>query len=235
MRPLRLESPAALPARIASRLAEHEGLFRQHEFLESVLKSDAVRNLVAELRDYLRQQRIHGYHCTKEPVPGFFAARGLRLTDVRAHQEEFLDTYGERFTESELKRIEAAWDGYFVRGGQVRDRNGCIWTCLSRSLVKTSGTETFFRFFGGEAIFMPLRHDAPVASKLQAIGQPVVVEVSLPGDGLTARYSMELAVLSQYHRTIRPDAYPYQAEAQMNQAVPAKDVICVTPLHEFQP
>jgi hypothetical protein len=45
---------------------------------------------------------------------------------------------------------------------------------------------------------------------------------------------MERAVLSQYHRTIRPDAHPYEAEAHMSRAVPAKDVICVTPLHEFQ-
>ncbi|RZU02170.1 hypothetical protein [Rivibacter subsaxonicus] len=235
MLPLRLESPDALPAGLASRLVAHRALFRMHEFLDSVLEHTAVRAIADELEAHLSQQRIHGYHSTKEPVPGFFVARGLRPTDVETHQAEFLAAFGDRFTETELAEMKVAWHEYFVQGGQRRHRNGLVWACLSRSLAKTSGTETFYRYFGGEAVFMPLKNDSSVAAKLEAIGQPVVVEVSLPGAVLEAQHPMAMAVLSHYHRTIRPDAHLYESEARLRQAVPAADVIRVTQLHEFQP
>ena len=101
--------------------------------------------------------------------------------------------------------------------------------------VKTSGTKTFFRFFGGESIFMPLIQNSPIASKLEAIGRPVVVEVALPGNFLKAGYEMSFAVLSRYHATIHPDSYSYESEAYFFQAVPPEDIIRVTPLNEFQP
>ena len=114
-------------------------------------------------------------------------------------------------------------------------RNGHIWACLSRSLVKTSGTETFFRFFGGESIFMPLIKYSSIASKLESIGRPVVVEVALPGNVLKAEYEMSLAVLSRHHATIRPNAHPYESEARLRQAVPPEDILRVTLLSQFQP
>lgn len=235
MLPLRLESPDALPARLASRLATHKALFQMHEFLDSVLEHRDIRAIADELDAYLGQQRIHGYHCTKEPEPGFFASRGLRPTDVKTHQTEFLAMFGDRFSAAELAEMKAAWHGYFVEDGQSRHRNGLVWVCLSRALVKTAGTETFHRYFGGEAIFMPLKSKSTVAAKLETIGQPVVVEVSLPGNVLKAGHPMGIAVLSHYHRTIRRDAHLYASEARLRQAVPAADVIRVTPLHEFKP
>jgi hypothetical protein len=235
MTPLRLESPDALPVRFVSRLAMQEALFRECGSLEQVLEHSAVRAIADDLEAHLTQQRIHGYHCTKEPEPGYFAAQGLRPTDVGRHQDEFLAMFGARFTEAEVAEMKAAWHEYFVRSGQSRHRNGLVWVCLSRSLVKTSGTQAFYRYFGGEAIYMPFQEDSSVAAKLAAIGQPVVVEVSLPGDALKAGYPMAMAVLSQHHRSVRPNAQLYESEARLRQGVPATDVIRVTPLREFAP
>jgi hypothetical protein len=233
--PLRLDSPDALPAEFFARLVDHRHLFQKHEFLETVLENQSVRTIANDLEAYLKQRRIYGYHCTKEPSPGFFETRGLRPTDVQAHQAEFLATYGDKFTSNEIAEIKAAWEDYFKRHGQRMLRDGYVWACLSRSLVKTSGTETFFRFFGGESIFMPLIQNSSIASKLEAIGRPVVVEVALPGNVLKAGYEMSLAVLSRHHATIRPDAHPYDSEARLKQAVPPEDIIRVTLLSEFQP
>ncbi|MFC3110368.1 hypothetical protein ACFQAT_05040 [Undibacterium arcticum] len=233
--PLRLDSSDALPAAFVARLARHRHLFQDHEFLDTVPESRSVRSIADDLEAYLKQQRIHGYHCTKEPSPGFFETRGLRPTNVQAHQAEFLSMFGDQFTADEVTEMKAAWEDYFERHGQRRLRDGFVWACLSRSLVKTSGTETFFRFFGGESIFMPLKQDLSIASKLETIGRAVVVEVALPGDVLKAGYEMSLAVLSRHHATIRPDAYPYESEARLRQMVPPTDIICVTPLSEFQP
>ncbi|WP_454730872.1 MULTISPECIES: hypothetical protein [Cupriavidus] len=231
--PLRLDSVAALPAEFVARLAEHRQLFEQREFLDAVLESRSVRAIADELEVYLKQQRIHGYHCTKEPSPGFFEAHGLRPTDVAAHQAEFLATFRDHFTAMEIADIMAAWETYFEHHGQRSVRDGLVWACLSRSLIKTKGTETFFRFFGGEAIFMPLKQHLTIAPKLEAIGRPVVVEVALPGDALRAAYAMSRAVLSHYHATVHPDAHLYESEACLRQLIPSSDVIGVTPLGEF--
>jgi hypothetical protein len=233
--PLRLDSTDALPAEFAAGLAGHRQLFRKHEFLDGVLENRSVRSIADDLEAYLKRQSIHGYHCTREPSPGFFEARGLRPTDVRVHQAEFLTMFADRFTADEVTEMKVAWEDYFERDGQARLRDGLVWACLSRSLVKTSGTETFFRFFGGESIFMPLTENLSIASKLEVIGRPVVVEVALPGDVLRAHYEMSLAVLSRHHATIRPDAYPYESEAHLRQTVPPADIIRVTPLSEFRP
>lgn len=233
--PLRLESPDALPIDILERLEEHKQLFHQNEYLDSVIEHSAVRNIAEDLENYLRQQRIIGYHCTKEPYEGFFEARGLRTTEVPTHQQEFLSTFGNQFTAEELAAMKSAWHSYFEEQRQRSCRDGLIWTCLSRSLVKTRGTETFFRFFGGEAIFMPLKENITLAKKLESIGAPVIVEVVLPGDSLTAYYPMSRAVLSQYHLRVNPNASPVHSEAKIQKSIPPEDVLSVTPLKMFRP
>lgn len=233
--PLSLDSPDALPTEFVARLISHQHLFLKHEFLDAVLENSSVRTIADDLNAYLKQRRIYGYHCTKEPSPGFFETRGLRLTDVQTHQAEFLAMFGDRFTANEVTEMKAAWEHYFEGAGQRKLRDGLVWACLSRSLVKTSGTETFFRFFGGESVFMPLKQHSSIATKLEAIGHPVVVEVALPGDVLKAGSEMSLAVLSRHHAKIRPDAHPCESEARSHQPVPPEDIIRVTPLREFQP
>ena len=234
-RPLRLDSPHALPIKFIARLAPYERLFRSHKFLDSVLENESVRTIADDLNVYLKQRRIYGYHCTREPWPTYFETHGLRLADVGAHQAEFLAIFGDRFTETEITQMKAAWEDYFEGHRQRTLRNGLVWACLSRSLVRSSGTETFFRFFGGECIFMPLKHHSAIASKLEAIGHPVVVEVALPGDILQARHEMSTSVLSRHHIKIRPDAHLYESEAHLRQAIPKEDIIRVTPLREFRP
>jgi len=233
MQSITLESPTALPSEFISRLKEHRDLFQENRFLEAVLENRAVRTIADDLNVYLSKLRIHGYHCTKEPAQGFFESNGLRPTDVRTHQLEFLELFGEQFTANEIAEMKVAWEAYFEVDGQRRLRDGLVWVCLSRSLVKSSGTETLFRYFGGESIFKPLLQKNSIATKLEEIGQPVIVEVSLPGDSVNARYEMAITVLSHHHAKIRDDAYPYQSEACLRQAVPPEDIVKVTPLRDF--
>ena len=103
--PLKLESPEALPATLAARLGQHRALFRRNEFLDNVLKHDDVLSVAEELDNFLLGQRIHAYHCTREPAEGFFLFRGLRLTDVLSHQAEFLQMFGSQFTADKVAEI----------------------------------------------------------------------------------------------------------------------------------
>lgn len=82
---------------------------------------------------------------------------------------------------------------------------------------------------------MPLLENCSIAEKLEAIGTPVVVEVALPGDSLTAYYPMSRAVLSQYHIRVNPNASLVQSEAKLPNSIPPEDIISVTPLKMFRP
>ena len=199
-----------------------------------MLKHRSIRPLVEQLENYLRTQHIRAYHCTREPLPGFFRTQGLQLTDVNRHQNEFLKKFSAKFTANELVEMKAAWESHFVLGGQTKHRNGLLWFCLSRTLALSPGTEAFFRYFGGEAIFMPLKRHSTIAAKLGAIGEPVIVEVSLPGAAVRAHQAMSTMLLSAYHRFKRNDSFLHAAETSVKCPFDASHILAVTPLADFR-
>lgn len=228
MHPVRLDDLASLPGEFLVRLRAADSVFTAHEYIDSVAADPRVRPLVADLEEHLRALPVRGYHCTREPVPGYFARRGLRLTDVEAHQQEFLRAFSDRFTSSELADMKSAWGSYFVGTGQTRGRNGRLWFCLTEATARSDGTQVFFEHFGGEAIFMPLKRHPTITAKLGAIGSPVIVEVRLLPGAPSKHLSLALPLLSAYHITRRQDASPWLAETYIQQPVQPQDIVKVT-------
>jgi len=227
--PIRLDDVASLPAVFVSQLYTFREVFEAHEYSDSVVADPRIRPLVAELENYLRQQPVRAYHCTCEPVPGYFAREGLRLTNIVAHQKEFLSTFGSQFTEAELQDMQTAWQDYFKGTGQILARNGRLWFCLTEATARSDGTWVFFKHFGGEAIFMPLKQHPTIAAKLGAIGSPVIVEVQLlPGVAPEHTYFAR-PLLSAYHLRHRPDACPWLSETYIEHPIAPKDILSVTP------
>ena len=205
-----------------------ESVFLRCVDVESLKEDQGLREVVDELEEYLRKQPICAYHCTREPAPGYFKQQGLRLTNLKAHQDEFLATFGHYFTASEVVELREAWDRHFVAGKQVKHREGMIWFCLTKETANSSGTDSFFKFFGGEAIFMPLKRHPTIADKLAKLGAPVVVSVRLLAGTSTPHRSLAMPLVSAYHRTLRPDAQPWPAETYIRQPVDSHDVLAVT-------
>ena len=228
MGPVQLDSIASIPPDLMLRLRTVDDVFWANEYVDSVVEHPRVRPLATELEEHLRQLPVRGYHCTREPVPGYFAREGLRLTDVEAHQREFLNLFSDRFTLSELQDMRAAWKGYFAGTGQTERRNGRIWFCLTKATAESEGARVFFQHFGGEAIFMPLKRHPTVAAKLGAIGSPVIVEARLAPHVLSEHTRLALPLLSAYHLTRKPDALAWAAENYIKQPLDARDVLSVT-------
>jgi len=229
-----LDSLDSLPADLSNRLKNYRAAFQDTPCLEEVLRDANIRKIANELESHLKQQRILGYHCTREPFAGFYQERGLRLTDVRQHQTEFLDNFGDRFSATEIRQIEDAWFNYFEEEGQRHLRENLIWACLTRPNAPHDGTETFFRYYGGEVIFKPLLNMPKILDKLAKIGCPVIVEIELPADELHINGPMSLALLSRYHRKIQSNAHISESEAYFRKSVPPSKIIRVTPLNKIQ-
>lgn len=83
--PLKLEDPLALPPGIREELKQHDALLARTEFLDNIIRGPEIGPIAEALSDHMRRQRIYGYHCTREPAPGYFAARGLRPTSLDEH------------------------------------------------------------------------------------------------------------------------------------------------------
>lgn len=227
--PIRLDDVASLPEMFASQLRAFDNLFQAHEHIDSVVADPRIRPLVAELENYLRQQPVRAYHCTREPMPGYFAREGLRLTNVVAHQKEFLSAFRNCFTVNELQDMQTAWRDYFEGTGQILERNGRLWFCLTAATATSDGAEVFFKYFGGEAIFMPLKDHPTIAAKLSTIGSPVIVEVQLL-PGVAPRYtSFARPLLSAYHLVLRPDASAWLSETFIEFPIAPGDILSVTP------
>lgn len=229
---LSLESSYSIPPELALRLEAYRAHFLRHEFLDEVLKHPPIGRIAQELDEYLKQQAILGYHCTKEPSAGYFETNGLRLTDVSKQQKEFLEKFHCEFSSTEIEIIKNSWEEYYSPT-QVAGRSGLVWMVLSRSSVGSAGTDAFFRYFGGECVYKPLLRNAEITEKLEGIGRAVVVEVAIPGHLLKAHYGMSKCVLSIFHKTVRPDAHLYRSDASSRTGVPPSAVLKVTPRSEF--
>ena len=229
-----LDSLDSLPADLSNRLKNYRAAFQKTPCLEEVLRDANIGEIANELESHLKQQRILGYHCTREPFAGFYQELGLRLTNVRHHQTEFLDSFCNWFSPKEITQIEEAWLKYFDKEEKRNDRENQIWACLTRPNPPHDGTENLFQYFGGEVIFMPLMKMLVILDKLTKIGCPVIVEIELPANELHINGPVSHALLSCYHRTIRPDVYLSESEACFWQSVPLSKIIQVTTLNKFQ-
>lgn len=232
--PLRLDSLDSLPLEFKHRLEPYRHDFERYEHLETVLRNKRVKRIAEELSEYLRKQDIRAYHCTKEPYADFFEKRGLRLTDIRSHQEEFLHELSDIFTPDELNFMKSAWADYFTPFN-LKHRNNRIWMCLTKRLANNSGTEPFFTYYGGEAIYFPLREHPPIEKKLREIGQPVVVEICVRGGNLRVFRELSEPLLGALHQQWRsaPTA-PSDLECHQVVPVPPEDILAVRTLVDFQ-
>lgn len=230
---VRLEEPTTIPLELRKALNAHDTLLRTTRSTEALVRGGALTSIANALTEHLRGQRIHGYHCTREPELGHFTKHGLRATNLSEHQEEFVRMLGHRFTSEELAYMRAQWHAYFD-ASQRRGREGRVWACLTRALTISQGTERFFKAYGGEAIHMPLADGSSAMKKLMEIGEPVVVEVALPGDRIHTYCEMAWCALTYHHRRVNEGAHPMESEACLQGSVPTADVLDVVPLSEFR-
>lgn len=235
---IRLESPAALPAEFQQRLHPYDSVFKRFESMDQVLATAGMADIEGGLETFLRSQTVQAYHCTRELSPGFFKANGLRLTNLREHQAEFLKNHGNNFTPAERETMVGEWANHFHRNaGSSAGRNGLIWVCLSRPGVPHDETDRFFSYFGGEAIYWPFVHGAhpAIAAKLQTIGQPMVVELSVPATDLHSFQPLARYVLSCHHKRLNPAIDRPRAEVRFKRDVAPSEVLRVTPTGNFVP
>jgi len=205
-----------------------------NEYMESLIESEPFFSIAEELEAFIRQHKVVGYHCTKEPQPEFFKTHGLRVLNRASHQAEFIERFGSHFSAEELTQIQESWSAYF-EGQQDRCRNGLLWFCLAPDQVVGSGTERFFAYIGGEAVYVPITHHTSIEKKLRAIGSPVVVEVAIDPKELHTFSHVPFAIntLSLFHQRQNLAAYIHGREGYMVRHIEPTEIVRVTSQPSF--
>jgi len=231
---IRLDDPSFIPISLKRELEQHWMILQSSEYMEELTRDGVFRNIAMQLELFIQQNRVLGYHCTKEPISGHFLSTGLRTLDRVAHQTQFLETHGHLFSQHEKNVMRSAWESYFP-GAQDIGRNGLLWFCLSAYLVVNNGTKYFFNYFGGEAIYMPLLNHPLILEKLRKIGSPVVVEVRLNPNELKTlgEFPFALNALSHYQKSVNPSAYIHSREGHLKRNVTPEEITQIIPKDKF--
>ena len=133
---------------------------------------------VAACGEHLSGKNIIGFHCTRLDEDG--------ITDVAANGLYTLswERVADRIRKREAARvISSSLVHRLITENETSHSNrvGMVWFVFTAaSLQDESGVGRLFSFWGGEALYGMHEHDEVTGSVLKSIGQPCVVEASLP-------------------------------------------------------
>jgi len=177
--PLRLDQPDGLPSELIDRVASLPRDVLDLEYMDHVLQHPTARQLAADIEVVVRASDVRAYHCTRLLNPSRVRSEGLRILDVVTHTHVTLAAIRDHVS------VEArmGFDQLLAQEmpeDERRGREGVVWFCMSPYLVMQGGTEDFFRFLGGEAIYRQFERRHPCLTALAELGVPAIVEVVIP-------------------------------------------------------
>jgi hypothetical protein len=222
-----LDNPASIPSHLLRALSAQRIGFERHRYFDHVVRHETINAIADELDRLVSKDRVVGYHCSKELTPDLFSSRGLRPLSINQHIEEFLEIVEVSAPQllDQFRRVYTPW----MRSAQMNGREGRVSFCLARELVVEEGTERFFKYYGGEALYWPFDKGNPCLDFLESLGRPVVVEVTLPARELSTftRRPFARSLLGYYGHSINPEFQPEPLEAQMTRPILPSEIIRV--------
>lgn len=228
-----LDDPRCIPDDILSILRANHHVIQRARYFDRLIEMPALRAAAAELNTVVRAGHVRAYHCTKELHPGTFATGGLRTLSIERHISEMLALISRTAPDLEndfrraFHRRRAEFD--------MQYREGQIWFCLTRDLVVDEGTEDFFTYYGGEAIYRALSNGDRCLSVLASLGRPVVVEAAVPGSEMTISIELPFAraLIGHYAQTINATFQPEGVEGYLRRSVSPSEILRVHERNEF--
>lgn len=148
-----LDRPDQVPSKFSEELSRFDSAFEQISWLEDLDANREFKHVLAEIDSFLCEGRIAVYHCTKEISAGFYKTNGLRILDMQSHIKEFLKTIQPIVDARLMSLFEEGLLEWQNDNSQTRYREAKIWFVFTPQLVISSGTQSLFRYFGGEAIY----------------------------------------------------------------------------------
>ena len=197
---IELERPDTWPEPLASYLATHHDALLGWEQGDRpggpYVSAARYDQIVCGLRAVLQPYSIVGLHCTKltEEEIQHILANGMQLPDGKmlALRVQQLVANG---------HVTAAIADKLLTKNQadVRYRAGMVWFCFFRpGIAGESGIGSFFRFWGGEALYNFHDGQPETGDVLERIGIPCLVEAEVPIASLEPHGGLDFKIIRRY-------------------------------------
>jgi hypothetical protein len=219
-----LERPDTWPEPLASYLAAHHDAllgWEQGDRPDGPYVSAAQYDqIVHGLRAVLQAYSIVGLHCTKltEEEIQHILANGMQLPDGKmlAQRINQLVANG-HITAAIADKLRAKCQA------DEKSRAGMVWFCFFRpGIAGESGIGSFFRFWGGEALYNS--HDGlpETGDALERIGIPCLIEAEVPIASLEPHSFLDDKIIRRYLIHCRYEtSEPVDHEDRVKKALPA--------------
>ena len=232
-----LDDPATWPDHIIKRLQQEKvvQLLKQSNFIDDLVRHPTLRPVLEEVEAYVEANPLTAYHCTKQLPERPFAATGLRVLNFGEHHDEIKNLLRNHrlVTPALFDKLTNNLD--FWKKNHTGIRENMLWFCVDRSLVFNEGTTSFFKFFGGEAVYFAMMDDSELGPILQRLGEPVVVEARIASRDLTVfqDFAFARSLVSHFAASVNPEFKIENREGFLSKGVKPIDVVAVHPYKNF--
>lgn len=139
--------------------------------------SSSYDMLVAQFRTILRPYSLQGFHCTRLSE---YEVNLVRTSGLKLLNRDFLCERIDRLVADSTISAEVAEKLKFKNLAGDSKREGRLWFCFYEPhLAGEVGINSFFRFWGGEALYKSHEND-PFGNVLTQIGTPCVIKARVP-------------------------------------------------------
>jgi hypothetical protein len=195
-----LECPDTWPEPLVSYLAKH------HDALLGWEQGDQPGNpyvlaarydqIVYGLRAVLQPYSIVGLHCTKltEEEIQHILANGMQLPNGRMLAQRIRQLVANGHLDDAVAAKLLA-----TNQADEQYRAGMVWFCFFRpGIAGESGIGSFFRFWGGEALYNSHDGKPETGDALKHIGIPCLVEAEVPIASLEPHGGLDFKIIRRY-------------------------------------
>ena len=232
-----LDDPSTWPKHIVEQLNAKPviQLCKSHEFMEDIVDEPILIGIFEDVKSHAVNHGLAGYHCTKQSPTSQFKSTGLRKLNFQDHHAWFCNLIRQHpDVDDELyQHIDARLT--YWQANHTGRRENMIWFCLTRTLVLESGTQSFFKYFGGEAIYFAFMRDDRVAPILENIGEPVVVEAKIDITNLTVfrEWAFGRTLVSHFAHSLNSNFFIEELEGYVSTDIAPSSVIATHPYGQF--
>ncbi len=232
-----LDDPTTWPDPIKARLQQEPvvQLLCHNEFMDELVRHPVLRPILAEIEEYVAATPLAAYHCTKQLSERPFSVTGLRPLDFTEHHSEVRQVLSSHksVTPALFSRIDAGLSDW--QKNHTGKREKMLWFCIDRQLVLDPGTELFFKYFGGEAVYFAFMKDPEIGPLLEQLGEPVVVEARIASRDLTVfqEFAFARTLVCYFAKTVNAEFHIEGREGYLSKAVEPADIVAVHPHKVF--
>lgn len=152
--------------------------------------------VVYGFRAVLQRHTLHGYHCTRltEPEISAIITSGMQPLSGAKLRDRIVALHRSGLITSAFARLLSS-----KNYADDHNRQGMIWFIFfPPHRVPEHGVDHFFRYWGGESLYMPHQRDGLFDPKLGQIGTPCLVEADVPIASLNEHSFLDTIIARRY-------------------------------------